>query len=279
MSITDVSTAVTANSTGIIVTSGTANTKGAWQEMIASTSEETYWVQLHLKGLGADESYLVDLGTGAAASEVVKVANMYVFGNGSFFATTPIIFPLTIPSGTRVSLRCQATSASATMEAMLYLSNDSGYGTSTINETIGAVTGSSKGTQLDPGGTDDTKGGYTQLVASTSDEYNYWLVFLGNNDNPAQTSQTYLVDIGTGATPSAVIDNIMFISSAFEVSTNCMHFFETIASGTKISAQCQSSDTLDATDRLMDIVIIGFKIAAASGGGGMRLAGRGGLAS
>lgn len=274
MSITDSSAAVTATSLGVVVTSNaTANTKGSYTELIASTSEETYWVQIVLKCPLAvqDRGFLIDLATGAAASEVVKVANIPFFANANGLISQP--FPLTIPSSTRVAARCQDSGGGNAVEMMIYLSNDSGYGTSTVNETIGAQTGTSQGTDVDPGGTDNTKGSYTQLVASTADEYHYWLVFMGNSTNTAQTNQSYLVDaLATGVSTSEVdkIANVPFSSTALELPSTDYSFFETVASSTRIAARGQSNNAVaaGANDRLFDITLIGFKLVAPSGGGG-----------
>ena len=84
MTIVDSSTADTSASIGDIVTSGGSNnTKGSWTEAIASTSEETYWLTIVFKGAVNDVNFLVDIGVGAAASEVVQIANIPFFSNTS----------------------------------------------------------------------------------------------------------------------------------------------------------------------------------------------------
>lgn len=269
MTIVDQSAAVTASSIGITVTaSGSANTKGSYTELISSTSEETYWHTFLIKApaAAADDGFLVDIAVGAAASESVIVANIPFFAN--LGGQIDVKFPYTIASGTRISVRCQSPGGGNTIEVMSYHSNDSGLGTSTVNETLGAVTASSRGTTIDPGATDNTKGGYTQLIASTAAEYNYLLIFLGNNNNNAQSNQSYLVDIAVGATPTVAIENILFTSGAAELSSISTSVYHTIASGTAVEAQCQSSagNAAGATDRNMDITVIGFAITAPAGG-------------
>lgn len=267
MSIVDFSTAVLSTTTGITITSGASNTKGAWTEAIASTSEETHWIKFAANSGEFDENFLIDIGVGAASSEVVQIANIASFANQN--GNIDLLMPLTIASGSRVAIRCQATTASQTLRFMVYLSNDSGFGTSTSNITLGSLTASSKGTVLDPGSVDNTKGSYVELDASTSIEMNYVIVLMANNDNASQTNQRRLVDVSTGAAASEVdvIPNILFFSNVSEAPTTAAAFFQTIASGTRIAARTQSSNSTGAgsNDRLMDICILGFKLEGGTG--------------
>lgn len=278
MSIFDSTTANTAISRGITVTSGGGSSvKGAWVEAFASISEEAKWIQVNYQSSNADENFAIDIGVGAAGSEVVVIADNPIFFNNS--AMINLQLPRTIASGSRVSVRCKATIASATMRFMMYLSNDATFGTSTQNTTIQA---GNKGIDIDPGAVDNTKGAYTELIASTPHEFNYMVIFLANSDNNTQTGQNYLVDIAIGAAASEVdvIANLPFVSNGAELITTVAAFFETIASGTRISARCQSSNAVSAgsNDRLMDIAIGGYELIGAAGGGGIaHIVGQGGI--
>lgn len=271
MTIVDSSTADTITSQGVVVTSGaTAHTKGDWQEMIASASEEVYWINMILHGREVDESYLVDVGIGALGAEVVKIANIQVFGNTYSGGSLRLNMPLTIASGSRVSLRIQATSALDTLDAMVYLSNDASFGTSTTNQTLGADVAGSKGTDVDPGGVDNTKGAYVSL-GTTTNEYNLLFIMMGNSDNNGQTRQQYLVDIASGGAPAVEIGDILFNSDIAENASQGQALFHTISTATELHAACQSSDAVLAGvgDRLMDVSIVAFKLDPPSGGGGM----------
>ena len=284
MSITDSSTANTGASIGDVMTSsGSANTKGTWDEAIASTSEETYWVKLILSTPSGvtDENYLIDIGVGAAASEVVQIANIPIFINS--IGQLELLMPITIASGARVAVRCQATAGAQSINYMLFLSNDDSFGTSTSNETWGALTASSKGTDVDPGGTDNTKGAYTELVASSGITTDYMILICGNSDNNGQVTQQYLLDVSTGAASSEVVSigNMQFYSSGSERESSSFHFFNTIASGTRVAGRCQSNAAAAAgtNDRLIDMAIIAFDITPPAGGGGsggIKLVGNGG---
>lgn len=283
--VVDQSAAVTSVSTGIVVTiGGGTHTKGAYVEMIASTSEETYWVTLVIKSVTSEtvaQSFLVDFAVGAAASEVVKVANI-CFLSDVTAGSMRYLFPLTIASGSRVSLRCQSgATAVPDIECMVFLSNDDSLGTSTSNITMGVNTSASTGIDVDPGGTDNTKGAYSELESSTSIEVNYILVNINNSNNFSVSNEfNHLVDMSTGAASSEVVQigdiNIGFDQG--EGTGGAAGFFQTIASGTRVAGRTQSSSTADANDRLIDMQVIGFNITAPAGGGGgvVKLAGQSG---
>ena len=99
----------------------TAHTKGVWSQLTASTTSPHDWITLAVARSindGADDygRWFVDIGTGADGSETVVAADL-PFDQacaGTFVAGGPIIWsptgplPLTIPVGTRVSVRAQS---------------------------------------------------------------------------------------------------------------------------------------------------------------------------
>jgi hypothetical protein len=105
-------------SRGVQVPSGEpGNTKGAYVELDSSTSEVIDALIINCQGdanqTGA--SFLYDIAVGAAASEVVVVADFsFVASSSEFFSTDePRVIPLArpIPAGTRLSVRAQSNNA------------------------------------------------------------------------------------------------------------------------------------------------------------------------
>ena len=108
---------------GTLVDPGaTANAKGAWTELAASTAFR--WGALHMltrhdpavtKTFG--QQWVLDVGVGAAGSEVVVVPNLCVSGatyhitGGYPIWHGPI--PVDIPAGSRVAVRAQTSTATA----------------------------------------------------------------------------------------------------------------------------------------------------------------------
>lgn len=119
----------TATSQGTQATaSATQYTKGAWVEMIAATGIDSQQIVVQLQRASlAGGRYRLDIGIGAAGSEVVAVGDI-TFVTGSDAASDASQFcsrdmtlhiPLTIPAGSRVSMRIESNGASATARASI----------------------------------------------------------------------------------------------------------------------------------------------------------------
>ena len=113
----------TATSQGTQVDPGaTANTKGAYTELAAST---TYDIKKLIVCIGTDRTssisttWLMDVSVGAAASEEVIVPDTLLLGDGSHDGVTPgfLEFDVSIPAGTRIALRGQCSSNSSSFLA------------------------------------------------------------------------------------------------------------------------------------------------------------------
>jgi len=101
-------------------TSGaSANTKGSWTQIIASTTKKVVALSALIDMYGVNS--LWDIGTGSAGSEVVLIANV----PGTQYAMEVYHIPILIPAGTRVAVRGQASTASSTaLVAVNFLEND-----------------------------------------------------------------------------------------------------------------------------------------------------------
>lgn len=105
----------TATSVGTNVTpSATANTKGSFAQLIASTARDYCGLVVVVGPAGtAGDIYLVDIAIGAAASEQVIIPNVRMAFSTTITAS-PIYIPMAVPAGTRISARAQASAASGT---------------------------------------------------------------------------------------------------------------------------------------------------------------------
>lgn len=119
-----------ANSRGAILTSGAANTKGSWAVVAASTTFPIRALAIAVQGGGSASlfarSHLIDIGVGAAASEVVVVNDLWYADNSSEFIydmePANLVFRDTpIPAGTRLVARQACSSATdATCDIIVY---------------------------------------------------------------------------------------------------------------------------------------------------------------
>ncbi len=132
-----------------------------------------------------------------------------------------------------------------------------------ICDTYGFSTANSLGTQLDPGGTINTKGAYAQLTASTTEDISA-IAWLLDYENLAVLSSDLLMDIaiGAGGSEQIVIPNWVVKTSGSgssnTITGSCVAPMQyKIPSGTRIAARCQSTDNAAAT-RKIGISFYGF---------------------
>lgn len=102
-----------------ITSSATANVKGSYTQLTASTPRDYRGFFISIDGQQmsfTSQQLMVDIAVGGSGSEVVILPNLPIFGS-------PIVgglFPIPIPAGTRVSARSQATGASTVIGLTLY---------------------------------------------------------------------------------------------------------------------------------------------------------------
>jgi hypothetical protein len=107
-----------ATSTGTVATTGAIDTKGSWAELTASLAQSIKHILFSIVATTADVEVAVDIGIGAAASEVVVVPNIYHRPTNR--AHTAIVsMPLAIPKGTRVAYRGKSSTATVGLRADL----------------------------------------------------------------------------------------------------------------------------------------------------------------
>lgn len=266
-----------------VTAGGTNHTKGSYVELTASTSEAVEAVIATIDTITASSSrrFLMDLAVGSAGAESVVMANLPLTGtsfNGP--GNAPAVYqPLGIASGSRVAARCQCSIASDTMRVSLLLIG--GTSSATV-ESYGAVTASTNGTQVDPGGSANTKGSYAQLTASTSATIGWLATVITGRGNAAPAQATFELDIATGGagSESLLVPGLYFASySGLTVWVPGVWSLPvSIPSGTRIAARGASS-SIDATDRLFDVMVFGSSNLPSAGGGGAAQLINGGLVS
>ena len=255
----------TASGAGTTVTaSATANTKGAYAQLTASTPQAAGAIIVSLVA-GAAADMLVDLAIGTAGSETVIVANLTtsVGTGGSNNQGAPLLLPISIPAGTRLAARCQATVGNSTCQVAVHLLRSTLIMASGLSRvvTLGADTTDSGGTTIDPGATLNTKGAWVQMTASLSIPIRALAIGIGNRANGVSTSANFLIDIGIGGAGSetVLISNIHLREDAGAdvVAPNRLPLIPVaIPAGARIAVRAASSIT-DATDRLLDCILYG----------------------
>ena len=253
--------------------SASANTKGSYAQVTASTTSGTSDWYVYVELTTTNRAYLVDIATGGSGSEVVQIANMPAINNGQGstvqITSDPFYANSDIAGSTRIAARCQASgtgSQGVQLYVMLRLNGTAGRAAPI---TSGASTATSKGAAIDAGGVANTKGSYTQVDASLSATVG--IVQLSVNFlNSGPSFGQFAADLSTGAAASEVVlvpdigyqsDNALTIIQPTNVTLNA-----SISSGTRVAMRSQSTIT-DATDRVFNVVMVSQTLPSGSAGG------------
>ena len=243
------------------------NSKSAWTEISASTpidANEIILVSTH-GDVSCDQ--LVDVGIGAAGQEVVVVSNIICEDNNDQANRSyQIRLPVVIRKGSRLAVRYQSSNSTGSLAAGAYLLSDTTYYAtySMSSNTYGAVTASSIGTQVDPGGSANTKGSYVELSSGITDDITHITVVASHNNRGVDTFvDSWFVDVATGPSGSetVVVPNVYLFAHTSMLTLSYGSLgplpVNRIPRGGRISVRAQC-DTTNATSRLINVQIIGW---------------------
>lgn len=168
---------VNQSSTVTITASSTTHTKGAWSQLVASTSANASYIVVEVGGnasAATNNAGLLDIGIGASGSEVPIIENVAIGGAAAGVARCVFVFgvPIKIASGTRIAARFQSvvSSKTATVLVSTFDMGDYDYAPSAV-DTIGADTATSSGTAMS-----GASGTWVQITASTANAYKGFVV-------------------------------------------------------------------------------------------------------
>jgi hypothetical protein len=257
--------AATTVSRGTSVTaSGTANTKGAYAVLSAATPFDAHMIVVMIDDISTVIDYLLDIAVGAAGVEFVILPNLYVGGGtGSINYGAIYQFPVQIPKGVRLTARIQASTLSSVARVSCLLMQQSFSPGQPLGrvDAYGANTATSGGVSVDPGGTANTKGAYSQIIASTTHDMAAMCLAVGNQKNGTRASQSWLTDIAIGA---AGAEQVLISNYSMNCSTSpdivtpqtSPLLPVSIPAGTRLAVRTQS-DGIVSPARLFDAIIYG----------------------
>lgn len=246
------------------------NTKNAtWTELISATVRrcEGFWLCVHFDStVSTTPDALIDISIGSSGNETsaILINNLILSHSGAGKSdVVRVYFPIPLAAGTRISCRCQASVASVTLRINLELDYQGFHCPRGLARctTYGAATGDSGGVAYDPGATANTKGGWTEIVASTSFPIKALILGLGKNGvTAAGNDSNWAIDIGVGSSPVVLIPNRFTSKQSSGDNFDSPYlgpFPVQIPAGTRIAinAQCSVSG---ATTRVFDAVIYGL---------------------
>lgn len=245
-----------------LVTSSTANTKGAWSTLISGTATPGAWISLGGDRIttAGDRAVLVDIGIGAAGSETVVAPNLIM--GFRFFRNT--LFPLHIPAGATVRARASSPLTSDFVRIRTHVFHgepDGGLSVPGRITAYGVVTASSGGTQVTPNATSNVKGSYAQLTAATTAPIHALMVMVQGSSNTL-LDVDYLIDIAVGASGSETIIMPDFAARTMSdeyIYTRTPEFLPmslSLPEGVRLSARCLSVNSASAA--AVEVAVYGF---------------------
>jgi hypothetical protein len=251
------------NSSLSATASASTNTKGSWSEICDSTPIECDSFQLYAFVTPTLRNYLIDIGIGAVGQEVVIVENIQLHSGTTESPAAPMLIPIKIPAGSRIAARCQSTTGSSTAAVSITLHKEGMYIPLDNNRatTYGANTADSGGADLDPGGSAGVYGTWQQIVSTTVEDIRFMNICLGSRVNTVMANSDCNVQVAYG--PAGQEITIMPNMTMRSLTTTdwflpCWWWAPVyVPGGNRLVARARSNIT-DATDRLLEIVAIGY---------------------
>jgi len=229
----------TATSSATTVTPGAVNVKGAWAELVASTSHDTHGITFGQRVAVSTNAMLFDIGVGGSGSERVIVPNLAAGRNDG---TLEHWLPVFIPAGSRIAIRVQNSITSTSSSVELGLQYAPNLPTFARATDYGTVTGSSAGTGLYTGTlASNTKSVWTELVAATTHPIKFCELMMSFTSSGTLTQN--LVDLGVGPAGSEVVvmPNALFRTASTSMYAPFMGMFLNLPAGVRLAARWQSS--------------------------------------
>lgn len=257
----------TGSSNGTTITSGAADTKGSWTALGAATSFAYEGITIYLANNHAAD-FLLDIGIDdGAGNNFILVADLSMAARKQVDEHNLAIFvPVHVPAGALIEARVASSTASATLNCLIvgHSANPGGFPGYSRAVKLFTVTGS-RGVNVDPGGTANTKGAWAQMVASAPADVAAIFGVVGFNTDVARAAiATMLLDVGVGASSDeyASISDLFFGWETTWDGPNDVILPPmplAIATGTRVVARAQCSITTD-SDRDIDLALYGLVV-------------------
>lgn len=237
------------SSGGTVVTSaGSANALGTKVDLINTTNFETDWVEILFYNNFAAATVtdsLVNIYVGGSGSEQLLIPNLgagwvHTGWTGAGIVVKRYGFPLRIPSGSVIRADHQSVRISTGVTCIINLFGDghNDHWCGTKVEAVGAVTASSRGTNILPGTTSD--GTFTNL-GTTVNEFGFIQPMLCGHSDTTLTDAGWTLDLGVNGVALTGLDEFIFVGDTSErIGNFSMGRYFTLPAGADLEARLQS---------------------------------------
>ena len=263
------STGAGSGSQGLALTSSaTANTLGTIVELDADTEYEANGLSLMLTEFSfassTSVSFLMNIYIGGSGSEELLIEGVHFYSDNATanYSLISMDFPVKVPKGSRISADLQTNTAAADAVLLIAQLRSGGFRSHVGHGeivSIGMNTSTTNGQSVDSGATINTKGAWSQVVASSTKAFAGFNLSVGSNLNSAQDNANFLIDIGVGGSGSeeVIAENIYANTTSSERVLFDGSFFPVdIPEGSRIAIRSQSEES-NATDRVLSYVFHG----------------------
>lgn len=202
---------------GLSVTpSASANTTGAWIELIPATAYDSSWLVVTFQHTGtatALNTVCINISTGTTGNESGSIiVNNLVLQQDSQagLAGQCAVYwiPTQITAGTRISANAQSSGASSAAMQVSVIPIAGAFGCISGGsgiDTYGFSTAATKGTVIDPGGTAATKGAYSEIVSSLSYDIAGFVLGFDASTTSGSSALSWTVDVSVGSLGNEVV--------------------------------------------------------------------------
>lgn len=193
---------VIGNGGGVLVTCGSANTKGNWAVVSAATPFDAHGIVATFAAKSAAGDQLLDIGIGSAGVEHVIAPDLLWTGGSSSGYNKTMWIPVTIPKGARLVCRSQSIAGATTGRVSVCLMQAGMLGLPALGKIIamGADTSATGGVSLGNPAGSNTWGAWTEIIASVAKPLKWIMAVFGDQGITSRTSgQRYFGQMGRGS--------------------------------------------------------------------------------
>lgn len=205
----DASPITVAGSEGVRVTTGAANTKGAWTAIVTASAS---WGQITVVCLpwSGSVDFMVDISKGDGTVFTILAPDLHIPAFNTFSGGIALRIPLNIQRGTVLYARAAAVGASA--QVSLAIRGSAGFwGAPGFSRAVALYTpATQRGVSIDAGATANTKSAWIAMSTGVTTRIGAVMALIGQNAQATRTACSWLWDIGIGVSGSqqVVLANI-----------------------------------------------------------------------
>jgi hypothetical protein len=244
-----------------VSSAASANTYGSWVQIHAGLTYPSAFLLLRLSNnwtAATTRNAYVDIGIGPDAGNVTTIADKLCGSHAGSFAASSgpstYFLPLRIPAGTPIWARHQNTVASKTIGVHLtaYCGDnlDQQFPSAQSMVSLNSTTASTTGTTITVGAS-GAEGGWTEMIASTTEDYVGLMVGGMFAVDTTLTAVGYVLDVGIGASGQeiSVGENVLITThNTSENAQRCAYpAFASIATGSRVSIRGSCSGAADSS--------------------------------